>query len=165
MGKRVLFLGLAIVLLVCVSLIAGDGKPWFDMHNCDFCKNLCKDPHLLENMTWNHYDISNGLMSITTVNPKFHESYLEAQKAMEKLGEEMMAGKTDVRMCGMCEDYTRLMALGVKFEVINAEVGDIILMTSDKPDVVDAIHKHGQRTREELVKWEAMEMEKEKKTE
>ncbi len=159
MRNRVLFLSIAVILLVGVTLIAKDEKPWFDMKNCEFCSNLCKDPHLLENMTWTHYDISNGLMSITTVKPEFRESYLEAQKAMEALGEEMMAGKREVKMCGMCENYGKLLGLGAKVEVIHADEGDIVLMTSDNPDVVKLIHEHGQRTRDELAKMETTEKE------
>ncbi len=159
MRKRAIYLGTAVVLLACLGLVAQDEKPWFDMKNCEFCSNLCKDPHLLENMTWNHYDISNGLMSITTVKPEYRESYLEAQKAMQALGEEMMAGKKEVKMCGMCENYGKLSGLGAKVEVINAKEGDVVLMTSDNPEVVKLIHEHGQRTREEMAKMESMEKE------
>ena len=50
MRKRAIYLGTAVVLLACLGLVAQDEKPWFDMKNCEFCSNLCKNPHLLENM-------------------------------------------------------------------------------------------------------------------
>ena len=159
MKRQVLYLSVAVILLASLTLVAGDEKPWCDMKNCDFCNYLMEDPGLLDNMTWDHYDISNGVMSVTTVKPGFGESYRKAQKAMQALGEEMTAGKTDVKMCGMCENYGKLMVLGAKFEAVNADVGDIVLCTSDNPEVVKAIQEHGQRTREEMAKMEDAEKE------
>jgi len=59
----------------------------------------------------------------------------------------------------MCENYGKLSGLGAKVEVINAKEGDVVLMTSDNPEVVKLIHEHGQRTREEMAKMESMEKE------
>lgn len=129
-------------------------KSWFDMANCSFCKNLVKDTMLLKNMTWNHYDISNGVMAVTTVKPEYKAAYLEAMKAMEQVGEDMATGKIQVQMCGHCENYGKLMMSGSKMEYVPTEVADIVLITSDKPEIVEMIKKFGQRNREELAKWE-----------
>lgn len=130
-------------------------KPWFDMANCSFCKHLVKDTMLLENMTWNHYDISNGVMAVTTVKPEYKAAYLEAMKSMQQVGEDMAAGKVQVQMCGHCENYGKLMMSGANMEYVQTDVADIVLMTSDKPEIVEMIKKFGQRNREELAKWEA----------
>jgi hypothetical protein len=52
--RRNLMKRIAIILTAAVALVslaawlnAADEKPWLDMKNCDFCKNLLKDPHLL----------------------------------------------------------------------------------------------------------------------
>ena len=84
----------------------------------------------------------------------FKASYDKAMEAMSKLGDEMMKGKTDVKMCGNCQAYGDLMMAGAKFDYVPAKVGDILVITSDKPEMVDKIKKYGQRNREELAKME-----------
>ena len=151
----------AVILVACSTLVLAQEKPWFDLQNCSFCKHLTTDPKLMENMTWDHYDISNGVISVTTVNPEFMASYKKAMDEMEKVGAEMTKGKTDVYMCGNCEYYGKMMQAGVKFEYVPTKTGVIVLFTSDKPEVIDMIKKYGQRNREELAKWEAQEKAKE----
>ena len=41
-----------------------------------------------------------------------------------------------------------------KFENITTGVGDVMLMTSDKPELVEKIKAFAQKNREELKKWE-----------
>ncbi len=137
--------------------------PWFDMKNCAFCKHLAKDPKLLDNMIWEHHDVSSGLLSITTVKPEFQKSYQEAMTAMMDLGQKMEEGEVDMKelkLCGSCQQWGVLEEMGVKFEHIKGKTADIMLMTSDKPEVVKKIQEYGQRNREELAK-----MEEAKKTE
>jgi hypothetical protein len=143
--------------LFMFSASVAEEKPWFDMENCSFCKTLTEDPGLLDNMTWEHHDIANGALSLTMVNDEFKESYLKAQKKMEKLGMEMAGGKAEVHMCGHCEAYGGFMMLGAKFEVVESGAGWIILMTSDKPEVIKKIHEFAQRNRDELAKMEKSE--------
>jgi hypothetical protein len=152
-----LFMGLLIFAFSAVSAQDKPAaeKPWFDMVNCSFCKHLVKDTMLLKNMTWNHYDISNGLLAVTTVKPEYKAAYLEAMKAMEQVGQDMMSGKIQAQMCGHCENYGKLMMSGAHMEYIPAKEGDIVLMTSDKPEIVTQLKAFAQKNREELAKWEA----------
>jgi len=153
---KIIMIFAAVMVLASVS-IAADEKPWFDMKNCAFCKNLTTDPNLLKNMSWEHYDISNGVMVITCVTPAYKESYKNAMAAMQKIGEEMQKGKTDVPMCGHCQAYGALMMAGAKFEYVPAKVGDIVTITSDKPELLAQIKSYGKRCREEMAKLEAAE--------
>ena len=153
--KRLSIFVIALCLLVVVAL-AAEEKPWFDLEHCDFCKHLTTDPGLLDHMTWQHYNISNGALSVTTVSPEYKDSYLKAQQMMEETGKEMMEGKP-VNMCGSCEAYGQLMMDGVKFEHISTNVGDIVLMTSDKPELIEKIHAFAQKNNEELKKWEKVQ--------
>jgi hypothetical protein len=152
MRRTGFLLAVVAVSLMAAGFAAAQEKPWLDLQNCSFCRHLTTDPKLLENMTWDHYDISNGLMSVTTVKPEFKASYLKAEDDMKKLGEEMAKGKTDIKMCGMCDYYVKLMAAGAKFEPIVTPNGSILLITSDKPEVLQMIRTFGQRTRDELAK-------------
>lgn len=131
--------------------------PWFDMENCAFCKHLLKDPKLMENMTCEYHDVSNGLLMVTTVNPECKKSYDEAMQAMMDLGAKLDKGEVDakdIKMCGSCQHWGMLEEMGAKFEHIQGKTADIMLMTSDKPEAVTKIKEYGQRNREELAKME-----------
>jgi hypothetical protein len=127
---------------------------WFDLQNCEFCKNLTTDPGLLQHMTWETHKIENGMMYITTIDPHYRESYNKANQAMETLGTDMMSGKVNpmqVKMCGSCADFGMLMMAGAKMEMIQGEAADISLITSTNPDVVAKLHAHADRDNEEMA--------------
>jgi hypothetical protein len=160
--KRALFAAAFVAIAaVVIASASPTGEPaWFDMQGCAFCKNLVKDPELLKNMTWEHFDISNGALSITTVKPEFKKSYMEAQAAMMDIGKKLQSGElkaADVPMCGHCQAYGKLAQMGAKTEYIQGAAADIWLMTSDKPEVVKEIKAFAQRNRDELAKMEQAE--------
>ncbi len=160
--KRAFFAAALLVFAAVVMASAGQpGEPaWFDMQGCAFCKNLVKDPALLKNMTWEHIDISNGAVSITTVKPEFKKSYMEAQAAMMEVGKKLQSGELkpeQVPMCGHCQAYGKLVQMGAKTEFIQGTAADIWLMTSDKPEVVKEIKMFAQRNRDEMAKMEQAE--------
>ena len=141
----------AVLLLLMVVSVGAQDKPWFDMENCSFCKHLTKDPELMKHMTWTTYVISNGAMVVTVVDEEYQDSYEAAMKAMEKTGKDMMSGAGDVKMCGHCEYYGMLMMSGMKTETINTDVGEITLMTSDKPETIKMIHEYAKRNQEAMA--------------
>jgi len=160
---RQLIIPFLAVLLVAMTVMAGE-KPWFDMENCDFCKHLMTDPHLMENMTWEQYELSNGLMVVTTVKPEYVESFEKAMKEMEKLGTEMAEGKrTDVKMCGHCEYYGMLMASGAKFENFKTGAGYIDIITSDNPEILKKIRTYAANNDKAMAEWKAEEKKREEK--
>ena len=141
----------AAVALMLALVVAAEDKPWFDMDNCDFCKHLMTDPGLMENMTWEHYSISNGLITITTVEDKYMEAYNKANAAMEEMAKKMEKGE-EVKMCGSCMEYGALMQAGVKFEHLKTMHGHVTVMTSDKPELVAKIQAWGKRNMDEMEK-------------
>ncbi len=140
---------------------AGPGESaWFDMQGCAFCKNLVKDPALMKNMTWEHYDISNGVVTITTVKPEARKSYIEARTAMMEIGKKLETGQLTmdkVPMCGHCQAYGKLMMMGAKMEWVEGSQADVTMMTSDKPEVVKEIKAFAQKNRDEMAKMEQAE--------
>lgn len=154
--KRIMIFAIAGLLFLAVAASMAEDKPqekaWFDMKNCDFCKNLVVDSMLLPNMVWEHHDISNGLMTVCIVKPEYKASYQKALDAMNKLGQEMAQGKKDIKMCGYCQAYGGLVMAGAKVENAHGDWGDVTLITSDKPEVQKMIKDFGQRTRDELAK-------------
>ncbi len=153
--KRPSFILMLVAVLIAVTTITiAQEKPWYDMKNCAFCKTLLKDPQLLQNMTFEHHDISNGLLSLTVVKPEFHDSYMAAEHEMEKLAAEVASGNTNISMCGSCEYYGKLVMAGAKFEHISTCAGEILLITSDKPEVLEMIRYYGKRSLDEMAAWE-----------
>lgn len=151
-----LFLGMAVFASADQEAAPGEAK-WFDMETCAFCKHLAKDPQLMNNMKWEHHDISNGAVTISVVKPEFKKSYSEAQAAMMDVGKKMQAGElnmADVKMCGHCQNYGKLTAMGAKMEHVQGEFAEVVIMTSDKPEVVKEIQGFAQRNRDEMAKME-----------
>jgi hypothetical protein len=157
--RATIIIGMAAVLLVAAAVVGQDEAPWFDMENCGFCKFLLEDPELLPNITWEHYHISNGAVSVTTVKEGFKESLAKAMAQMDEVGKKMKAGE-EVPMCGMCQAWSGLMAKGAKFEVVETIHGDVVLTTGDTPELIAEIQAFATRTTEELAKMEAIEAEK-----
>jgi len=168
--KKLLSIALSLVALAAVSAAESDVKTamgeekWFDMQNCEFCKNLVADEKLLDNMTWEHHDVAAGVLCVTSVAPAYKESYQKAQAAMMALGEAMATGKrnpAEVKMCGHCQHYGQLMMTGAKVEYVQSGAADIVLITSADEAVVKQIKEFGEKNRTELAKWkEAKQAEK-----
>ena len=165
MKKTVLF-AVTAILFAALTLLHGVGNAgpgesaWFDMQGCAFCKNLVKDPALMKNMTWEHYDISNGAVVITTVKPESKKSYVEAKTAMMDIGKKLETGQLTmdkVPMCGHCQAYGKLMMMGAKMESVEGSQADVTILTSDKPEVVKEIKAFAQRNRDEVAKMEQAE--------
>ncbi len=154
MRKAILLLFALAFVMTAPATNAGE-TPWFDMENCVFCQHLVKDPKLLDNLSWEHHDIKNGAMTISVVKPEYRESYEMAQKEMMAEGQKLQSGEvafTDVKMCGHCQAYGKLMMIGVNIEYVQGEVADVVLMTSDDPDKVKEIKMYSQHNRDAMVK-------------
>ena len=171
--KKTVSLALVLVLIAAIGVIAEDMKPemstnpkWFDMENCEFCKNLMENPKLMDNMTWEWHNISNGAMSIATVKPEYKEAYEKAMASMEALANDMQTGKRnpmEVKMCGQCQAYGMLVMGGAKAEYVRTGVADISLITSDDEAMVKKIQEYAEHNRTEMVKWHEEHMMEEAK--
>lgn len=152
----VLFCLMALVFAVAVN--AGDEAPWFDMQNCAFCKHLMEPPEMMQSLGWEHHNISNGIISISTIPEEYSEAYDKAMGMMKETGEKAAEG-VEMHTCGMCGSLGALFAKGAKYETVKTDNGYVALTTSDDPEVVAEIQAWGKKTNEELAKMEsAMEM-------
>ena len=127
---------------------------WFDLENCQFCKNLLKDPELLPHMTWESHNIEGGMIQIATVDPAHAASYAKCNQAMEKLGSSMMDGTVNpmtVKMCGSCTEFGQLMMAGVKMEKVDGDAADVTVITSADPALVTRIHQYCDRNNKEMA--------------
>ncbi len=153
--KRIGAVGIALACVILIGLAAtAEEKPWFDLEKCIFCKNLLADGQdLTKHMTWENHMISNGAVQVYTVEPEYHDAYIKANEAMEKIGMEMAQGKhMDAYMCGSCQAYGTLMMKGVKFDMVHAKGADIMVISSDNPEVVKEIQAYTQKNIDELAK-------------
>lgn len=143
---------LAVVVAIAAFVVAQD-KPWFDMEKCAMCTNLSSQPGLLENLTWEHHMIDNGLMSVTVCPEEYKATYDKAMAGMKATMEKINAGEK-LYLDGYCTTYGELMKAGAKVQTVETSVGSVTLMTSSDPKVIKKIHEFGQHTMDELAKME-----------
>jgi hypothetical protein len=127
---------------------------WFDMTGCAFCKHLVENPQLLDHVSWETHLIKQGMLYITVVDPAYADAYVQANQAMETLGNDMMAGKIDpatVKMCGSCQEFGMLMMNGVNVEVIRGDAADVTLVTATDPQMIAKIHAFAERNQREFA--------------
>ncbi len=159
--RRIMF-GLVVISVAMLSFSpsAAQDKPWFDMENCAFCKNLLAEEGLMDHITkWEHHNVHNGSLSITVVDKEHLEAYKRAMHNMELVAEKLKQGEK-LQMCGMCEAYGQVMQMGSKWEDVESDNIFVSLWYSGDPDVVARIHAVTNTTNDEMKKMqEAMKAE------
>ena len=153
MRKAGILLALMAVVALAAGVVAGE-KAWFDMENCGMCKPLAAKPELMMNMVWEHHNISNGIVSVTTVPEAYMDQYTAASMEMHKTGEMLMKGEA-VELCGMCTALSGIMAKGARPEYVTTKTGSLMLVTSDDPEVVKSLQKWAKHNTDEMAKMKA----------
>lgn len=130
-------------------------EPWFDMQKCACCKHMGENMDMMKDIKWENHTLENGGM-MTAVIPDEHKKRWDAVcKKMEATIEDMESGE-EMPTCNFCKSYMKLMEAGANIEEVETGFGMVTLITSDKADVVDMIHKHIKRTQKESEKMEKM---------
>jgi hypothetical protein len=138
--------------LVAGGLVADEGdQAWFDLEGCAICKNLAAEPGLVEHIEWENHKISNGVMTITVVDEEYVDAFQRAAKNMQATAQKLMTGE-QLHLCGFCTSYGMLIASGATIEQVDTKLGNVTLMTSSDPKVVEMIQAHAARTDEEYEK-------------
>ena len=145
---------MAMIFILAGGAIGGD-KPWFDM-GCDLCKVFLEEPKLMETMGWEQYEISNGIVQISTVEASLLPAYRTAHGKM-MAGLDRLEKGDSLYLCGYCTTFGKLTEAGAKIEYIETKTGDVLILTGDKPELIADIKAMAQRTEEEMKKMEAME--------
>lgn len=143
---------LALTLIYTVS--SSYDKAWFDLEGCAMCKGIAENPKLIENMTWDQYDITNGVLAVTSVTPEFKEAYMTASKHMKMTGEKLMAGEK-LDLCGSCTALSGMFGRGIKSEMIATENGSISLFTSADAELVSELQSWSAMNKDEMKKMHA----------
>jgi len=138
-----------VVLLVGVASMAGEAA-WFDT-NCDMCKNMYGAEGLMANMSWEQYELSNGIVSVTTVDPKYMDTYRTAHAKMGESVKRMQAGE-QLALCGSCTYMGMCMMKGAAQDYVETKTGDIWIVTASSPELVAELQTWAKRNEEEKAK-------------
>jgi hypothetical protein len=125
-------------------------KPWFDLENCAFCKNMSSQPGLMENMQCDTIKIENGMLMISIIPEEFKEAMAKANKGMEATVRQLESGK-QLPLCGFCECFGNLMMRGTKLEKKQGEHSEVTMLTSNDPEIVQQIHAMADRVHQEQI--------------
>jgi len=143
-----------VVALAVVISVSADDKPWFDMANCAFCKHMLAEKGLMEHMDWEWLDISNGVVMIARVDKEYREAYDRANKKMEETGKKVEETGKMPPMCGSCARYGELMMLAGKPQHVQGKLADVLVWTSDDPEIVNQLQEYGKRNMTEMAAFD-----------
>lgn len=127
---------------------------WLDITNCEICKNMSSQEGLMESMKWETHVIPTGMMHFTVVPDEVRPKMDAAEKGMKQTISEIMQGQQK-KCCGYCTNIGRLMMAGAKQTSVRTAGGDVMLVTSSEPAVIEMIQAHAKRTKEEYAKMMA----------
>lgn len=139
---------LPLLLALCLfsGLAAAEDEPWLDLSKCGMCKNLGATPGMIEAVSWKHYAIDSGMMSVAVVPDDFDEAWHGAKEAMHAEGQKMMAGDP-MELCQHCMSMGRILQTGnANMEVIQTIAGEITLLTSSDAGTIAMIQEHAKHT-------------------
>jgi hypothetical protein len=148
---RILIRSTILVLTVLMCMAVAEETPWCDMVNCDMCKCISSKPGLMNAMSTEVHDISDGMMMTCVVAPGQLEAYRLAMGEMDAMGKRLQAGE-QIHLCGMCQGMGMLMAAGAKFEPVPTGFGSVEMMRGSTPETVVQIHAWAEKTRTEMAK-------------
>ncbi|MDZ4723382.1 MAG: hypothetical protein SGI97_05715 [candidate division Zixibacteria bacterium] len=159
-------LAIAALVIAAGMMVMADEKPWLDLENCAYCKQFTAQPGLMEHCHHEYHNISNGVVSIFTVEKDYQDKMAAAMLGMQKVGEDIGKGTGAVPvLCGHCEAYGKFMMSGkVNSEEVKSGLMTMALMTSSDSATVAELHAFGEKSNAEGKKMmEAMMMKSSKK--
>lgn len=160
--------GLFLMGLILMSSISADDKaatekPWFDMKNCVFCKEITAQPGLFQHMKHEYHSVSNGLVSVLQVEPSHADAFKKAEAGMQAAAGTMSATKMPY-MCVHCEKMGAfMMSPNIKMDHVTTNFGSITIYSSQDSATVAMVQAFGTRSNEEGKTMMAEIMKGEKK--
>lgn len=129
-------------------------KPWFDMENCAFCKEIAKQPGLMEHMSHEYHNISTGIVSVSYIDGDYKGAFKKAQEGMMAVAQNMKPGQMPA-MCQHCSMIGEFMMKGVKMDEVQSKDCIIFIYSSTDSATVAQIQEFGRRSAEEGAKIKA----------
>lgn len=118
---------------------------WFDFDHCEICKNMASMKTDMHNIKWEMNLLDNGVIMVSVVPKKMKQAMSEAEKGVQATVTELESGK-ELKLCGFCNTYGDLMAMGAQFKDLKTVGVDISIITSSDPEVVKKIQEFGKRS-------------------
>ena len=143
----IVLLPFAILALIGIAIQAQEpaAPKWLDPANCYFCQPLTQTEGLMDNMTWENHNITNGTVSIVTYAPEWKDKYKSAATEMMKRWQTYDPAKPQP-MCGLCAAWTKMPMDKMTTEKIEFKSGELEISTSNDSAVVAQMHEINNKT-------------------
>lgn len=151
MVRQISIGAVAALMLLTILAVGADEKTWFDMENCSMCMHVVNADGLMEHMTWEQEKISNGMITVSTVEPDYMGKFNEMNEKMDQTAEKLMAGEK-LYLCGSCEQFGSFIMRGANMEPVALQNGEVMLLTSDNEDMVAEMHAYVDKCKAEMAK-------------
>lgn len=143
-----------LVLLLILSLFAftaaAADEPWFDLEKCGFCKEIAKQPGLMDHMKTEYHDTKTGIISVTYIDKEYEPAFAKAQQGIGQVVADKMAGKPVVA-CKHCSTIGEFYAMGLMPEAIKSEKCTIVIYSSSDAATVTKLQDFGKKSNEALA--------------
>jgi len=142
----ILFLTLTVITLTA----AAADEPWFDLEKCGFCKEIAKQPGLVEHMKTEYHDTKTGIISVSYIDKDYEGAFAKAQTGIRQVVADKMAGKPVVA-CKHCAAIGDFYGMGIMPESIKSEKCLIVIYSSSDSSVVTKLQDFGKKTNEAIA--------------
>lgn len=142
-----------LIMLACAAMVVADeaDKPWFDMQNCVFCKEVAAQPGLVDHMRHEYHNLHNGVLSITYIDADYRDEFANMQAAMMKVASGMNPTNMPP-MCQHCSKIGEFYMKGVKMEEVKSAEAILVVYSHSDAEMIKDIQAFGARTAEETAK-------------
>lgn len=167
MKKSILTLAALMVIAITALTTAEEKKmaekPWYDMQNCVFCKELTAQTGLMEHMKHDYHNVSTGTISVLQVDASHMDAFKKAMAGMQAVAGQMNPTKMPY-MCQHCEKMGGLMMNSkIKIDQIETNFGSLTVYSTQDSETMAMLHEFATRSNEEGKKMMAEMMKAEKK--
>jgi hypothetical protein len=152
MSKKTVLVAMALVVMAAVAIAAENA--WFNPQKCAMCTAIVQVPGLMESMNEEQLPISNGIVTVTTVDDQHLKGYRQAHGEMQGVIARVQKGE-NVPLCGSCTALFQLMPKGVKQDYVETQHGDVWILTSNDPAVVAQLQAWAKRNTDEMAKMKS----------
>jgi hypothetical protein len=129
---------------------AAADEPWFDLEKCGFCKELAKQPGLLDHMKTEYHDTKTGIISVTYIDKDYEAAFAKGQTGIRQVVADKMAGKPVVA-CKHCTAIGEFYGMGIMPESIKSEKCIIVIYSSAEAAVVTKLQDFGKKSNEAIA--------------
>lgn len=124
---------------------------WFDMDHCEICKNMASMKDDMHKVKWDAHMLDNGMLMVSVVPRKMKKAMAKAEEGVQATVKRLESGES-LDMCGFCQSYGGLMAMGADIKDLKTVGVNITLITSSDPEVVKKIQAFGKQSKVEHKK-------------